>query len=61
MQALGLSLIKAGSHHGLNDGKIRILPFIGTSNLFAPVHGHGKDMEGIKVISIKTPHNLRER
>jgi hypothetical protein len=45
------------SHHGLMIAKVRILPFIGTSNIFAPVHGHGRDMEGIKVISIETPHD----
>jgi hypothetical protein len=53
-EALGLPLIKTGS---LGDGKVRILPFIGTSNIFAPLHGHGKDMEGIKVISIEAPHD----
>jgi len=56
-QALGLPLIKSDGHHGLDDGKVRILPFIGTPNIFAPVHPvHGKDTEGaIKFITIETP------
>jgi hypothetical protein len=55
-EALGLPLIKSGNHHGLGDGEIRILPFIGTPNIFAPVHG--KDADGaIKFISIETPHD----
>jgi len=57
-EALGLPLIKSGGHAGLDDGKVRILPFIGTPNTFAPVHG--KDAEGtITVISIDTPHDGR--
>jgi len=56
-EALGLPLIKSDSHHhGLDDGRVRILPFIGTPNLFAPVHG--KDANGnIKVVNIEAlPH-----
>ena len=50
-EALGLPLIKPGGH---DDGKVRILPFIGTPTTFASVNG--KDMEGgIKVISIDRP------
>jgi hypothetical protein len=55
-EALGLPLIKSGNHHGLEDGAVRILPFIGTPNIFAPVHG--KDADGaIKFISIETTHD----
>jgi hypothetical protein len=56
-EALGLPLIKSDSHnHGLDDGKVRILPFIGSPNIFAPVHPvHGKDTEGaVKFITIET-------
>lgn len=56
-EALGLPLIKSDSHnHGLDDGKVRILPFIGSPNIFAPVHPvHGKDMEGaVKFITVET-------
>jgi hypothetical protein len=56
--ALGLPLINSGSHASFDNGKIRILPFIGTPNTFASVHG--KDMDGaITVISIDTPHDGR--
>jgi hypothetical protein len=59
-EALGLPLIKSGNHHGLGGGevrKLRILPFIGTPNIFAPVHG-SKDADGaIKFISIETPND----
>ena len=55
-QALGLPLIKSGGHHSLGDGEVRILPFVGSPNIFAPVHG--KDADGaIKFISIETPHD----
>ena len=52
-EALGLPLIKSGNYRGLGDGKVRILPFIGTPSIFAPVNG--KDADGaIKFISIET-------
>jgi len=52
-EALGLPLIKSDSHHD-DDGSVRILPFIGTPNLFAPVHV--KDADGnIKVVNIEGP------
>ena len=53
-EALGLPLIKSGNPHA--DGEVRILPFIGSPNIFAPVHG--KDADGaIKFISLDSPHD----
>jgi len=55
-EALGLPLIKTSGHHGLDNGKVRILPFVGTPNIFAPVHG--KDTEGaVEVVNIDAPHD----
>lgn len=55
-EALGLPLITSSSHHGHDDGKVRILPFIGTPNILAPVHG--KDTEGaVEVVNMDAPHD----
>jgi len=51
-QALGLPLIQAGGH---DDGKIKILPFIGTPTIFVG----GQEMEGLSNIPddpSKPPH-----
>jgi hypothetical protein len=56
-QAFGLPLIKAGGHPGLDDGKIRILPFIGTPNTVP----HGKDTDGfVKVTFTGTPNHGKD-
>jgi hypothetical protein len=52
-EALGLPLIKTGSHH---DGKVTILPFIGSATL-APVHGHGKDAKGTNIETLHDGHH----
>ena len=50
-EALGLPLIKPGSH---DDSKLRILPFIGTPTTFASVNG--KEVDGpIRVITFEKP------
>lgn len=54
-EAFGLPLIKTSGHPGFDDGRVKILPFIGTPNTFAPVHG--KDAEGFNVISVSTLHD----
>jgi len=55
-EALGLPLITSSSHHGHDDGRVRILPFIGTPNLLLPVHG--KDGGGaVEVVNIDAPHD----
>jgi hypothetical protein len=43
---------KPGSHHSLDDGKVRIFPFIGT---FAPVHGTAKIWKELKSLVSKHP------
>jgi len=46
-EAFGLPLIKSGIHHLKLDGKVEILPFIGTP----PSVVHGKDKEGVTEFS----------
>ena len=61
-EALGMPLIKISNHHGPSDqGKVRLLPFIGTSsNTFVPAHG--QDAGGaIKIISIEAPDGRHHR
>jgi len=54
-EALGLPLIKSGGHPGLDDGNIKILPFIGSHNIFAPVEGKGT--EGAVKLILSPPHD----
>jgi len=55
-EALGLPLIKIDGHPSLGDGKVKILPFIGTPNGFVTVDG--KNTEGaIKYVSLDAPHD----
>ena len=56
--AFGLPLIQTGGHPGLNDGKVRILPFIGTPNTFAPVDGNNT-VGKIEIFTIAAPHDHR--
>lgn len=53
-EALGLPIIKTDGHPGFGEGRVRILPFIGSPNTFAPVHG--KNVEGA-VINFAPPHD----
>ena len=55
-EAFGLPLIQSGGHPGLDDGKVRILPFIGTPSTFAPVHGKNT-VGNIEVITISAPYD----
>ena len=52
-EALGLPIIKIDGHPGSEDGRVRILPFVGSPNTFAPVHGN--NVKGA-VIKFGPPH-----
>jgi len=55
-EALGLPLIKSDGHPSLGDGKVKILPFIGTPSGFITVDG--KNTEGaIEFVSVDAPHD----
>ena len=57
-EALGLPIIKTGIHHLKLDGKVQILPFIGTPNTVHHPHNNNnsKDKEGaFKVTTIDIP------